>query len=84
MGSNIQSVADISAYVMRADGREDPEEWKALKTLAENQGFAWDEFKKAYSALLKYSTLQTHSGTLWAAYLANYAPTGNILAARGG
>ena len=53
MGSTIQSVAVLSAYVMMADGREDPEEWEALKPLAENQGFAWDEFKKEVKDSLK-------------------------------
>ena len=53
MGSTMQSVAVLSAYVMMADGREDPEEWEALKPLAENQGFAWDEFKKEVEDSLK-------------------------------
>ncbi len=53
MGSNIQSVADISAYVMMSDGREDPEEWEALKPLAKNQNVAWDEFKKEVAESLK-------------------------------
>ena len=53
MSNTIQSVADISAYVIMADGREDPEEWEALKPLAENQGFAWDDFKKEVEKSLK-------------------------------
>ena len=31
MGSTMQSVAVLSAYVMMADGREDPEEWEDVK-----------------------------------------------------
>jgi uncharacterized tellurite resistance protein B-like protein len=53
MSNVIQSVAVLSAYVMMADGREDPEEWEALKPLAENQGFAWDDFKKEVEDSLK-------------------------------
>jgi uncharacterized tellurite resistance protein B-like protein len=49
----MEPVADLSAFVMMADGREDPEEWAALKPLAEHQGFAWDDFIKAVEASLK-------------------------------
>ena len=47
MNQTIESVADLSAFVMMADGREDPEEWVALKPLAKHQGFGWEEFSKA-------------------------------------
>ena len=53
MNKTIQSVADLSAFVMMADGREDPEEWVALKPLAEHQGFGWEEFSKAVETSLK-------------------------------
>ena len=53
MSEAMESVADLSAFVMMADGREDPEEWLALKPLAEHQGFAWDDFSKAVEASLK-------------------------------
>ena len=53
MSEAMESVADLSAFVMIADGREDPEEWLALKPLAEHQGFVWDDFSKAVEASLK-------------------------------
>jgi uncharacterized tellurite resistance protein B-like protein len=53
MSEAMEPVADLSAFVMMADGREDPEEWAALKPLAEHQGFAWDDFSKAVEASLK-------------------------------
>lgn len=53
MSEAMESVADLSAFVMMADGREDPEEWLALKPLAEHQGFVWDDFSKAVEASLK-------------------------------
>ena len=53
MSEAMESVADLSAFVIMADGKEDPEEWLALKPLAEHQGFVWDDFSKAVEASLK-------------------------------
>jgi uncharacterized tellurite resistance protein B-like protein len=53
MSQNLQSVADLSAFVVMADGREDPSEWEVLKTLAENQGFEWAEFSQAVHESIK-------------------------------
>ena len=53
MSGTIESVADLSAFVMMSDGREDPQEWAALKPLAEHQGFNWDEFSKAVEPSIK-------------------------------
>ena len=52
MAQTTQAVADLSAFVMLADGREDPEEWAALKPVAEHQGLDWDEFSKAVGVAL--------------------------------
>ncbi len=56
MNQAMQSVADLSAFVMMADGREDPSEWESLKTLSNHQGFDWEAFKKAVEESVKEQT----------------------------
>ena len=53
MNQTMQSVADLSAFVMMADGREDPSEWETLKTLSNHQGFEWEEFKEVIEESVK-------------------------------
>ena len=53
MNQTMQSVANLSAFVMMADGREDPSEWEALRKLSNNQGFEWEDFKKLVEESVK-------------------------------